>query len=145
MRANTDKHEALMRRVTVSDRGCWERSGANVKGYPVVKIRGRQYRAARLAYELLVGPIPKGLTIDHVVCRNITCINPDHMEPVTNAENARRMQEANRPTHCPHGHIYDERNSYDYRGRRHCRTCRNARSRAYQRARRSRALTGRST
>lgn len=45
--------------------------------------------AHRLVYEYEVGPIPDGLTIDHL-CRNTICVNPSHMEPVTNAENARR-------------------------------------------------------
>lgn len=45
-----DRHERLMRRVEIdADTGCWNRSGANVKGYPTVKIEGRQFRAARLA------------------------------------------------------------------------------------------------
>jgi hypothetical protein len=55
----------------------------------------------RLAYEQAVGPIPFGLTIDHL-CRNKLCVNPDHLEPVTNAENLRRAAAAK--THCKQGH-----------------------------------------
>lgn len=57
----------------------------------------------RLAYELLVGPIPDGLTLDHL-CENTLCMNPAHMEPVTRAENSRRMRAKRRPTHCVNGH-----------------------------------------
>jgi hypothetical protein len=46
-------------------------------------------RAHRFAYELLVGPIPEGLVIDHL-CRNRRCVNPAHLEPVTAEENWRR-------------------------------------------------------
>jgi HNH endonuclease len=46
-------------------------------------------KAHRLAYTLLVGPIPEGLTLDHL-CGHHACVRPDHLEPVTNAENLRR-------------------------------------------------------
>jgi hypothetical protein len=45
--------------------------------------------AHRFAYLEFVGPIPDGLVLDHL-CRNKKCVNPDHLEPVTNAENLRR-------------------------------------------------------
>lgn len=51
--------------------------------------------AHRFVYELLVGPIPAGLTIDHL-CRVTSCVRPDHLEPVTNAENVRRMNVSRR-------------------------------------------------
>lgn len=63
--------------------------------------------AHRWAYEFLVGPIPDGMFLDHL-CRNTGCVNPDHLEPVTNAENVMRGfgPTANhaRKTHCPRGH-----------------------------------------
>lgn len=45
--------------------------------------------AHRYAYEAIVGSIPDGLTLDHL-CRTPACVNPDHLEPVTKAENTRR-------------------------------------------------------
>lgn len=47
--------------------------------------------AHRWAYEFLVGEIPEGLTLDHL-CRNKACVMPDHLEPVTQAENHRRYR-----------------------------------------------------
>lgn len=45
--------------------------------------------AHRFAYEQLRGPIPAGLTLDHL-CETPACVWPSHLEPVTNAENVRR-------------------------------------------------------
>ena len=82
--------------------------------------------AHRAAYEVRIGPIPDGMVIDHL-CRNRACINPAHMEPVTNRENVLRgtgpsAQHA-RKTHCNYGHAYDDQNTMHRRGRRHCRKC----------------------
>ena len=63
----------------------------------------RTYAAHRFSYELLVGPIPEGLELDHL-CVTPSCVNPAHLEPVTAEENHRRMIE--RRTHCPNGHRY---------------------------------------
>lgn len=125
MRPNTDPLAALMRYVNLAGDGCWIRSGAAVRGYPVVKVRGKQFRAARLSYELHKGVIPDGLTVDHL-CRETRCVNPDHLELVTAAENARRERAALRPAHCPSGHGYAE-HGYEHGGRVHCRRCRHDR------------------
>jgi hypothetical protein len=75
----------------------------------------------RVTYELLRGPIPPGLHIDHL-CRNKPCCNPWHLEPVTQAENNRR----NTRTHCYEGHPLVGSNVTTHRdGTRRCRECRN--------------------
>lgn len=102
---------------------CWLWTTGDEGGYSHLVVDGQQVPAHRFAYELLVGPIPDGLHIDHL-CRTPRCVNPAHMEPVTPAENARRgVHEVK--THCPHGHAYAGENLYIRpNGKRTCRTCR---------------------
>lgn len=70
--------------------GCWEWQGAVMGGgYGAIKVEGRRVPAHRFAYELLVGPIGEGLEIDHL-CRNRSCVNPEHLEPVTRSVNVKR-------------------------------------------------------
>lgn len=121
--------------------GCWPWRGIlNEDGY------GRFGKVARTAhravYEELVGPIPEGLNIDHFChtcdpdciggreCLHRRCVNPSHLQAVTQRENLlrshRTMPYVNAAkTHCPFGHEYTPENTYRYRDlRRECRTCR---------------------
>lgn len=101
----------------------------NPKGYGQIWSNGRTVQAHRLAYELEHGPIPTGLMLDHL-CRNPSCVNPAHLQPVTLRENVRRG--LNNPaainarkTHCVHGHPFDEANTYVwYQNGWPCRRCR---------------------
>ncbi len=71
---------------------CWVWTAATTNGYGYLQIGGRQGRrvqAYKLAYEWLVGPVPAGLQLDHL-CRNRRCVNPSHLEPVTQLENLLR-------------------------------------------------------
>ncbi len=74
--------------------GCWlwPRS-TNGDGYGKLYVGKKLILAHRYAFELLVGPIPEGMTLDHL-CRNRLCVRPSHLEPVTIAENLRRGHEA---------------------------------------------------
>jgi hypothetical protein len=73
-----------------ADDQCWPWQGTVLaSGYGQFRVGLGHARAHRYAYELLVGPIPDGLTIDHL-CRNRACVNPAHMEPVTASENVKR-------------------------------------------------------
>lgn len=76
----------------------------------------------RWIFEYHGGHIPEGHDIDHL-CRNRACVHPDHLEPVTRAENIRRA--AAIKTHCPSGHAYTPENTYVRPGTVHrkCRTC----------------------
>lgn len=87
---------SLLNRMHPTPTGCIEFSGPRTPdGYGKIRVRYRHTSAHRAAYELFVGPIPEGLHIDHL-CRNTSCVNPAHLEPVTPSENNRRMQAAKR-------------------------------------------------
>lgn len=113
--------------------GCWEwiRSTRGA-GYAQIRWDGRQQGGHRVVYQLLVGPIPPGMHLDHL-CRVKRCVNPneDHLEAVPPRTNVLRGTGASArnfvKTHCPKGHPYDAENTYvrppGSRPGRGCKTC----------------------
>lgn len=114
---------------------CWLWTGAKVHGYGSI---GRKGRVHRIIYEAMIGPIPDGLTIDHL-CRQTACCNPTHMEPVTIKVNVLRGEgltaQNARKTHCVRGHALTPDNVYLCKKRhgveRHCRKCKSIRAKKY--------------
>jgi len=122
--------ESLWQRFDRAPDGCWVWNGSMMnEGYGVYgkRRRGESNLAHRIMYEVMVGPIPAGMTIDHL-CRNRRCVNPAHLEPVSIAENVMRGESPParnaRKEACPLGHPYNAENTYmGPTGHRQCRTC----------------------
>ena len=117
--------------------GCWVWiASLSAKGYGRFGLLGRNRLAYNVAYELFVGPIPDGLTLDHL-CRNRACVNPDHLEAVPMRTNLERgMWPANRhKTHCRSGHPLPSS--------RKCLVCQRAYNAAYRQRLREAGLIGR--
>lgn len=117
--------------------GCWLWTAALSKpslgrtegGYGVYNLGYKTIFAHSLAYSTLVGPIPAGLQLDHL-CRTRCCVNPRHLEPVTNKENSRRgisgilntIRAASQRT-CKNGHLWSVFGYVSESGFRRCREC----------------------
>lgn len=88
--------------IPESNTGCWlwlltvDRSG-----YGNMRMDGRSRGAHRISYEVHIGSVPDGMVLDHL-CRVRSCVNPSHLEPVTNRENC--LRGAVVKTHCLRGH-----------------------------------------
>lgn len=122
-------------RVEIDEAGCWLWQRAKDKhGYGRIQIYKKENdltirtrvsrKAHRIAYVLYSGVIPEGLVLDHL-CEVRACVNPDHLEPVLQAENLRRgFKFRGRQEYCKRGHVYDEENTYIRPlGTRQCRAC----------------------
>lgn len=126
---------------------CWLWKGAkNDRGYGLFRLGGRVRRAHVAAWLLYRAPIPAGLVVDHVAargCANLDCVNPAHLEPVTQRENILRGRSIAatraRQTHCYRGHEFTEENTARHHGWRRCKTCHREDERARHAAKREKA------
>jgi len=146
LRYKIDFETTLAKRtIPEPNTGCWLWIGAtNHRGYGELGYDRKHYFAHRFSYEYFIGPIPKGLVIDHL-CKVRCCVNPRHLEPVTQAINLIRgehfpiWEKHKAKTHCPKGHEYSGRNLVpvlDGRGRA-CRQCRVETTRNWRAAKRA--------
>ncbi len=130
--------DVRLTRNLVIDGACWRWTGEKrTGGYGYIEVAGKAMRVHRVAYEVLVGPIPKGLVVMHS-CDQRDCINPAHLSLGTIADNNRDMRRKGRAsnppkqvshgptgarqTYCIHGH---ELPPYEPGKRRRCKTCNN--------------------
>ena len=115
-----------------STSGCWlwtasTRGPSSDFQYGQIRVGTQVLTAHRVVYELVVGPVEDGMVLDHL-CRNTLCVNPAHVEPVTQRVNVRRgvgtAAENARKTHCDRGHAMTGENlRILYNGKRCCRAC----------------------
>lgn len=97
--------------IKSSVENCWNWIGKSKTkdGYGRFRVGTIKKLAHRYSYELIVGPISKELEIDHL-CKNRSCVNPKHLEPVTHLENMVRGAYATK-THCKSGHLFNTENT----------------------------------
>jgi hypothetical protein len=123
----------FMDRVRINDEtGCWDWKGGCVRSngglYGHFWLGQTHVRAHRFAFERFVGPIPRGLVMDHL-CNNGICVNPAHLRATTHRVNILRGKSPAarnaRKTRCARGHPFSEENTYRYgENHRGCRLCR---------------------
>src|SRR5690606_13550680 len=135
-------------KVEIDPFGCWRWRAATTEGYGRFKLNGRTLLAHRVLYEATYGPVAGDFQLEHL-CRVRRCVRPDHLEPVTQAENIRRGMAGWRErdkTHCLAGHPFDETNTMiRFRGGRpvrECRECRRRRKREHYERKTSAGKTG---
>lgn len=115
-----------------SDQECWVwQKCKSPSGYGVFRLQGKNIPAHRFSWEIANGPMPQELVTDHL-CRNHSCVNPAHLEAVTNRENVLRGVAPAalhaKKDHCPQGHSYSGGNLLVVQAKaggqqRYCRAC----------------------
>lgn len=138
-----DPVDCIMEKVAMQSDDCWIFTGSlGGGGYGKIAVDRKARPAHRVMYERLVGPVPDGMVLDHL-CSVRTCVNPAHLEPVTQRENVlRSIAKGDAPhmtpsSHCRKGHEFTPENTQhviDRFGRpgRRCRRCVARNQRAYK-------------
>lgn len=143
--------ERFWSKVTEDGNGCWVWQDAlDHGGYGHIYYNRRKLRAHRVSYRWWVGPIASWLQLDHL-CRNRACVNPAHLEAVTQDVNVGRGYKVQRTpsdwrpkdgaTHCPNDHPWTPKNTiirrWEQYPKRRCRTCQLERVRDWYRRQRA--------
>jgi hypothetical protein len=124
--------ERFWEKVEKKPDGCWEwKAGKDKDGYGGFSVCRKKTRAHRFIYEATYGPIPpytsKGFELDHVICSNPGCVNPEHMRLVTQKANVLRGESPSaknaRQTHCKYGHALIHDNLRKRKDERRCIIC----------------------
>ena len=106
---------------------CWIWSGYVSKGgYGQFSVGRKTVLAHRFSHFAFIGDVADDLQVDHV-CRNPSCVNPDHLQAITRIQNRRRGKDiigGEVRTHCRHGHMLSAENVYEWRGKKACKVCR---------------------
>lgn len=116
---------------------CWNWQRSKRRGYGRARRQGWESTSVHRALWIEKnGPIPDGLVLDHIICDNKSCVNPDHLKPATNKENcdrAERIQAARRSLTCRNGHLWTPKTTYmNPLSGRVCRICTLEAQRRYQ-------------
>lgn len=102
---------------------CWEWVGSSYNGYGKFNTGKKKIKwAHRISYEIFKGKVPKNLHIDHV-CKNRSCVNPNHLEAVTQKINNIRAWTIHRKRYCPSGHEFTKENTDFSQKWRRCKEC----------------------
>ena len=123
---NRSVEERFWSKVEKTDT-CWLWRGTHIKGYGMFRIDNRRQRATRVSLRLAGIVVPKGLIVCHH-CDTPACVRPDHLYIGTQMQNIADRERRGHNYHsnlteCPHGHPYDEANTWHHNGSRRCRTC----------------------
>ena len=112
----------LLPKIKIAPDGCWNWQGTlEENNYGRVWFRGKTIAAHRAVWIASGHELADDLELDHL-CRNHSCVNPAHLEPITHDENIRRKALAQ--THCKHGHPLSGENLIVTNRQRQCRECR---------------------
>jgi hypothetical protein len=122
----------------ITETGCWIWTAAlSSKGYGVLGIGNRKIQSAhKFSYEHFIGKVEEGLVLDHL-CRVRCCVNPYHLDPITNKLNLARGINSNREkTHCKRGHKLLGDNLYidPKKKSRGCKECKRSASRKFKKS-----------